>query len=223
VIGQRSGPSLTVTRRIARQKILLSRTSSSKSKSTSTQLISTKPREILNASSLTWHGLPGVPPCVQVYLEVEFRDNKPNDYCPPRFSNCLTDAHFAESEDRESQQKSVAQIGAGHHKVDLALTFLMPRHEDCPDAVPSGTSYIKRASELIPATGNDSSWSDVVALSLPPLRSSGTFEENEVLAMPARDRLVQLDDHLNARAKVDEVYFDPTIGIQDQVCLRLLI
>jgi hypothetical protein len=106
--------------------------------------------------------LPDLPSRVQMFLELDFNDNKPPDYCPPGFNNHVADStHYAESEEWECRKKSVAKLDSGHHKVDLALTYLTARHEGGPDAVPSGISYTKRASDIIPATVSKSlSYSD---------------------------------------------------------------
>jgi len=93
--------------------------------------------------------LPELPPLVKMFVELDFNEAKPAQYCPPGFSNYEADTtRFAESEEWECRTTAVTRMHAGHHHVELGLTYLAPKKEDEIDAVPMGMSYTKRISSV---------------------------------------------------------------------------
>jgi hypothetical protein len=93
--------------------------------------------------------LPELPPLVKMFVELDFNETKPAQYCPPGFSNYEADTtRFAESEEWECRTTAVTRMHAGHHHVELGLTYLAPKKDDEIDAVPMGMSYTKRISSV---------------------------------------------------------------------------
>jgi hypothetical protein len=89
--------------------------------------------------------LPELPPLVKMFVELDFNETKPPEYCPPGFSNYEAGAtRFADSEEWECRTTAVTRMHAGHHHVELGLTYLAPKTGDELDAVPMGMPCTKQ-------------------------------------------------------------------------------
>ncbi|KAH4055046.1 hypothetical protein HBI46_048770 [Parastagonospora nodorum] len=119
--------------------------------------------------------LPELPPLVKMFVELDFNETKPPEYCPPGFSNYEAGAtRFADSEEWECRTTAVTRMHAGHHHVELGLTYLAPKTEDELDAVPMGMPYTKHR----PSTeASEAAHAKTAALS-----SSGTSSAQRVAA-----------------------------------------
>lgn len=93
--------------------------------------------------------LPELPPLVKMFVELDFNETKPAQYCPPGFSNYEADTtRFAESDEWECRTTAVTRMHAGHHHVELGLTYLAPKKGDEIDTVPMGIPYTKQISSV---------------------------------------------------------------------------
>jgi hypothetical protein len=88
--------------------------------------------------------LPELPATVRLLVELDMNENCPLDYCPAGFGSYAAESpRFADTEDWECQTTSVAKMKAGYHDVKLQVNYLAPRHDDVPNAVPSGIPCTK--------------------------------------------------------------------------------
>jgi hypothetical protein len=88
--------------------------------------------------------LPELPATVRLLVELDMNEHRPLDYCPTGFgSYAAENPRFADTEDWECQTRSVAKMKAGYHDVKLQVNYLAPRHDDVPNAVPSGIPCTK--------------------------------------------------------------------------------
>jgi hypothetical protein len=88
--------------------------------------------------------LPELPATVRLLVELDMNENRPLDYCPAGFGSYAAESpRFADTEDWECQTTSVAKMKAGYHDVKLQVNYLAPRHDDVPNAVPSGIPCTK--------------------------------------------------------------------------------